>query len=235
MHRAATAVLVLVLSAPAAAQQADAPLTPFQRAKAETLLRTQLACLGCHELNGDGGRVAPSLSDVGKRRSSRYIGAMVTDPRAVLPGAAMPQPVMAAPVRDLIVRFLRAGATGADLAVMPPAKAGPIPTESVPDGAALYVKWCASCHGATGRGDGDNAARLPIAPAKHADATAMARRSDDALYDVIAVGGMPYGRSARMPAFGETLSTAEIRALVAQIRSLCNCQGPSWSRSGGKW
>ncbi len=226
---------MLVLSAPAAAQQADAPLTPFQRAKAETLLRTQLACLGCHELNGDGGRMAPSLSDVGKRRSSRYIRAMVTDPRAVLPGAAMPQPVMAATVRDLIVRFLSAGATGADLPAMPAPKEASATPEPAPGGAALYVKWCASCHGATGRGDGENAARLPIAPAKHADATAMAKRSDDALYDVIAVGGVPYGRSARMPAFGETLSTSEIRALVTRIRALCNCQGPSWSRSGGKW
>lgn len=226
---------MLILSAPAAAQQADAALTPFQRAKAETLLRTQLACLGCHEWNGDGGRVAPSLSDVGKRRSSRYIRAMVTDPRAVVPGAAMPQPVMAASVRDLIVRFLSAGATGGDLASLPAPKGGATVPEPAPHGSALYVKWCASCHGATGRGDGANAARLPIAPAKHADATAMAKRSDDALYDVIAVGGMPYGRSARMPAFGETLSPAEIRTLVAQIRALCNCQGPSWSRPGGEW
>lgn len=235
MNSVAYVVLILVFAAPAGAQQPDAPLTPFQRQKAETLLRTQLACLGCHELNGDGGRVAPSLSDVGKRRSSRYIRAMVTDPRAVLPGSTMPQPVMAASVRDLIVRFLSAGATGADLPAMSAPKAGSTGPEPAPNGATLYAKWCASCHGATGRGDGENAARLPIAPAKHADATAMAKRSDDALFDVIAVGGLPYGRSARMPAFGETLSVAEIRALVAQIRALCNCQGPSWSRPGGKW
>ena len=39
-----------------------------------------------------------------------------------------------------------------------------------------------------------------------------------------------YGKSARMPAFGTTLSPAEIRLLVARIRALCGCSGPAWSR-----
>jgi mono/diheme cytochrome c family protein len=38
-------------------------------------------------------------------------------------------------------------------------------------------------------------------------------------------------RSARMPAFGATLSAAEIRALVRHIRTLCRCEGPTWSRN----
>ncbi len=222
------AVLIGVFAADSPAQQADAPLSPFQKQKAETLLHTQLACLGCHELNGDGGRIAPSLSDVGKRRSARYIQAMVVDPRAAHPGVPMPQPQLAAPVRDLIARYLTSGATGADF----PTMAAPQVAPATPNGAALYAKWCASCHGAAGKGDGENAKHLPVPPARHADAAAMSRRSDDALYDVIAVGGAPYGRSARMPAFGETLTVAEIRALVGQIRSLCNCQGPAWARPG---
>jgi len=35
-----------------------------------------------------------------------------------------------------------------------------------------------------------------------------------------------------MPAFGGALGTAEIRALVGYIRTLCQCQGPEWSRDG---
>jgi len=151
---------------------------------------------------------------------------------------------MAGPVREIVIGFLANGATGADL----PALAGPrsttgspsaspaaSPAASVPaapNGIALYAKWCASCHGASGMGDGPDARRLPVAPARHADAAAMSKRPDDSLYDVIAVGGPPYGRSARMPAFGATLSSSEIRALVAQIRLLCKCQGPAWSRHG---
>lgn len=226
---ARAAVLGVVLTATLQAQQAEAPLTPFQRTKAETLLRTQLACLGCHELNGDSGRTAPSLTDVGKRRSAKYIRAMVVDPRAAHPGVPMPQPQLAPPVRELIAQYFATGATGADF----PAMTAPQVAGATPNGAALYGRWCASCHGSAGKGDGENAKHLPIAPARHSDAAAMSKRSDDALYDVITVGGVPYGRSARMPAFGETLSVAEIRALVAQIRTLCNCQGPVWSRPGG--
>jgi mono/diheme cytochrome c family protein len=39
-------------------------------------------------------------------------------------------------------------------------------------------------------------------------------------------------RSPRMPAYGTTLSPAQIRALVRHIRSLCQCRGPGWSTDG---
>ena len=100
----------------------------------------------------------------------------------------------------------------------------------MPDGAALYAKWCASCHGATGRGDGVNAPNLPVKPTAHASREVMAARPDDSLFDTIAGGGAIMNRSPRMPAFGATLSPAEIRALVRHIRNLCGCQGPEWSR-----
>jgi mono/diheme cytochrome c family protein len=57
----------------------------------------------------------------------------------------------------------------------------------------------------------------------------MRARSDDALFDTIAGGGAIMNRSPRMPPFGETLSASEIRSLVAEIRRLCGCEGPSWS------
>ena len=95
---------------------------------------------------------------------------------------------------------------------------------------ALYQRWCASCHGHNGSGDGPNARYLPVPPAVHSSPSQMSARSDDALYDVIAAGGAAYGRSARMPAFGQTLSPTEIRSLVATIRELCSCAGPAWSR-----
>ena len=135
---------------------------------------------------------------------------------------------MPASARDVVIRFLAAGATGADVPALAAAQGVPVAA----NGATLYAKWCASCHGATGQGDGPDARRLPVAAARHADATRMSKRPDDSLYDVIAVGGLPYGRSARMPAFGGTLSAAEIRELVAHIRTLCRCQGPDWSRRG---
>ena len=210
----------------AAALQAQG-LTPFARQKAVTLLENQLSCLGCHEYRGHGGRSAPSLTTVGERRSPKYIRAIIEDPQTALPGVAMPKHVMAPQVRDLVAQFLSEGARGADT----PRLTAPR-TATSPSGPLLYEKWCASCHGATGTGDGINARDLPVKPANHADGVAMSKRADDALYDVIAAGGLQTGRSARMPAFGQTLSRAEIRALVAQLRRLCNCKAPGWSADG---
>lgn len=206
---------------------AQGSLTPIQQARARTLIAEQLPCLGCHELDGVGGRTAPSLTTVGQRRSAQYIRDIVTDPQARAPGAAMPRHLMPDGSRELVIRLLADRASGAEVP-QPPSPAPAV--EARPDGPALYAKWCASCHGTTGAGDGPDARRLPVAPARHADPAAMALRPDDSLYDVIAAGGMPWGRSVRMPAFGASLRAPEIRALVSHIRSLCSCEGPPWSR-----
>jgi mono/diheme cytochrome c family protein len=200
--------------------------TTFADAKAVALLRDQLPCLGCHELGGEGGRTAPSLTTVGQRRSAGYIRAMIEDPQRVVPGSAMPRTPMPASTRESITRYLARNASPG------PTPAPQAPAPAAPDAATSYARWCASCHGATGGGDGPNARHLPVKPAVHRDAARMGALSDDAMFDAIAGGGLVMGKSPRMPAFGETLTTAEIRALVAYIRRQCGCVGPAWSRDG---
>lgn len=221
-------VLLLLFAVPLAGQTPR--LSPFDERKAVALIRQQLPCLGCHELGGDGGRSAPSLTDIGSRRDATYIKAIVDDPQRIVPGAAMPRVRMPAGTRDLVVAYLarnaRAGTplTGASTAAaVPPATV-----------ARRYQKWCASCHGTSGGGDGPNARYLAVPPAMHSSADQMSRRSDDALFDAIAGGGTVMGKSARMPPFGGTLTSAEIRALVAYIRALCACRGPAWSLDGSR-
>jgi len=207
-----------------------APVTAFSARKAQQLLREHLPCLGCHALGDSGGRIAPDLATVRARRPAAFVAAMIDDPQRTVPGSAMPKTAMLPATRDLIVRYLSSLPGEATQA---PAAAIPAPTTGGErEGSALYGRWCAACHGAGGRGDGPNAAYLPVRPAAHADAVAMSARSDDALYDTIAGGGGIMNRSPRMPAFGETLSDAQIRALVGYIRTLCGCQGPPWSRDG---
>lgn len=228
-------LLLLLIAAPLAAQ--DAGLTPFQEHKAQALLREKLPCLGCHELAGEGGRIAPSLSTVGQRRDPAYIRAIISDPQALVPGAPMPRTPMPPSTRDLIVRYLSRGARPLSQAESTVYRAGGAPSthqaragrgpENV---TATYALWCSTCHGARGDGNGPNAKFLPVAPAVHSSAQRMSVRSDDALFDAIAGGGAIMGMSPRMPAFGETLSTSQIRALVSYIRTLCQCQGPAWSR-----
>ena len=129
---------------------------------------------------------------------------------------------------DLVVNYLVArGGSTAGGAVVAPAQTTTAPTR---DTRTLYVTFCAGCHGSTGRGDGPNAKFLPIRPAVHTDASTMSQRSDDMLFDAIAAGGYVLGRSNRMPGFGATLTSAEIRGLVRYIRELCRCEGPAWAR-----
>jgi mono/diheme cytochrome c family protein len=218
------ALILLGLAVPLAAQ-VQAP-TAFEQDKAIVMLRTKLPCLGCHELAGEGGRVGPSLTTVADRRSAGYIRAIIEDPQRVVGGAPMPKVPMAAATRELVVRYLSRTA-----------QPGQAPRDAVPPpknraASTIYASWCATCHGPQGNGDGPNARYLPVPPAVHSSAAAMGARSDDALFDVIAGGGLIMGKSPRMPPFGATLSHAEIRSLVAYIRTQCNCRGPAWSLDG---
>ena len=228
---------------------APAKLTRFERAKAESLLRRQLPCLGCHTLEGNGGTLGPELATVRDRRDPVYIARMIRDPQGTVAGTRMPHTPMPPAWRALVVTYLggdsavRDPSAGAHLEprdqsprdalrALPPAlrPASSAPSDS--SGAKLYALFCAGCHGLRGGGDGPNAASLPVPPARHASRDAMAARTDDALYDAIAGGGAVMGRSPRMPAYGTTLAPAQIRALVRHIRSLCACSGPGWSTDG---
>jgi mono/diheme cytochrome c family protein len=89
-----------------------------------------------------------------------------------------------------------------------------------PDGASLYALYCASCHGARGDGDGPIAQALDPRPARHSDGSTMNALTDDYLFRVIAEGGAALGKSPLMAPWGGTLDDAQIRALVAFIRTL---------------
>lgn len=225
----ACVIVFVVCAGSLAAQQPSSAtsLSPFSRGKAETLLREHLPCLGCHKLNGEGGSIGPDLSTVRERRSAPYIAAMIADPQRVVPGSVMPMTRMPDATRDLIARYL--AALPGDAADAPTPAPQPTAAASI-DAPALYAKWCAACHGASGRGDGPNAANLPVRPTAHASRDVMSARPDDSLYDTIAGGGAIMNRSPRMPAFGATLTPSEIRSLVRHIRTLCRCEGPAWSR-----
>ena len=168
-------VMAVLCSAPSAAGAQlssgapTSPLSAFDSAKAEALLRTRVPCLGCHAIAGTGGRSAPDLTHVGSRRSAAYIRVMVTDPARALPGTTMPRVPMPASVRELLIAYLSAGALpGALLASSPR-----VSDSSPRSGASLYARYCVACHGERGAGDGPNARYLPVRPAMHADPMAM--------------------------------------------------------------
>jgi mono/diheme cytochrome c family protein len=90
------------------------------------------------------------------------------------------------------------------------------------DGAAIYARNCAGCHGAQGDGDGPLSASLVPKPAQHSDGTYMNALSDAHLFKVISEGGAAVGKSNMMAPWGPTLSDEEIRSVIAFIRTLAD-------------
>ena len=88
--------------------------------------------------------------------------------------------------------------------------------ESVSNGAAVFAKQCASCHGASGKGDGAMAAKLKSKPADLTDAEWKHGPSDGEIFTLIRDGA----KNAGMKAYRGVLSERQMWDLVNYIRSL---------------
>ncbi len=94
----------------------------------------------------------------------------------------------------------------------------PAPPPNASPGQRLYYLRCVTCHGIHGTGSW-RATLFLIRPGNLADRRRMAALPDQYLFDIIKHGGAPLGKPG-MPSFGFHLSEAEIRELVAYIRTL---------------
>ncbi len=207
------------------------PLSAFSFAKAEKLLREKLACVGCHRLEGEGGIIGPDLSGLNERLQPSFVYGIIKDPANHAPGSVMPKIVMPEKTITLISNYLLQQRTDSKKQSYTA-----LPT-SLPEAAYLektaasnYARYCASCHGSDGNGDGFNASHLPVSPTRHADSEYMQQRPDDTLWDGVYAGGYILNKSHTMPAWGGSLSNQEITNLVKYMRTLCDCEGPGWSR-----
>lgn len=96
----------------------------------------------------------------------------------------------------------------------------PLPkrAETVERGAAVYLQNCASCHGATGRGDGPQGRQLSPRPANLAWLSRMPMVEwDPFMVWTVSEGGAPLGTA--MPAFKDVLSKDDIWAVIAYIQA----------------
>jgi mono/diheme cytochrome c family protein len=107
----------------------------------------------------------------------------------------------------------------------PGRQADPDNTEHVALGQQVYASFCAGCHGANLEGQPNWQQRLPLGnlPAPPHDETGHTwHHADQWLFEIVKYGGRHYAppryRSA-MPAYQDTLSDAEIWAVLAFLKS----------------
>ena len=90
--------------------------------------------------------------------------------------------------------------------------------KTVERGSVVYKQNCASCHGATGAGDGAAGQNLVPPPANLAWLAQMPMAQwDPFMYWTIAEGGAPFGSA--MPAFKGALSKDDSWAVIAYIQA----------------
>lgn len=105
------------------------------------------------------------------------------------------------------------------------------PAAVIERGRAIYQGNCATCHGAAGEGESANW-KTPNAdgtyPAPPHDSTGHTwHHADRVLFEIVKDGGGRYNSPtfrSRMPAWSQTLSDDDIRAVLAYIKTLW---GPS--------
>lgn len=102
--------------------------------------------------------------------------------------------------------------------------APPFGSEQQPPGRALYVANCASCHGANLEGQPDWMRRLPsgrLPAPPHDESGHTWHHSDRQLFTIVKLGlqVISPGYESDMPAFQGVLTDAEVREVLAYIKS----------------
>lgn len=104
------------------------------------------------------------------------------------------------------------------------------PTASAPTAAApagdgraeakqLFDTLCTTCHGASGKGDGQAASALNPKPRDYTDKAWQAQVTDEELRKIILLGGQAVGKAATMPGQPQLKDKPEVvDALIAMIR-----------------
>jgi mono/diheme cytochrome c family protein len=94
----------------------------------------------------------------------------------------------------------------------------PVTAATVDRGAKVYADNCASCHGASGYGDGPAASNLNPRPANLAWLSRMPMsRWDSFMFWTVSEGGAPVGSA--MPSFKDSLSEADRWAVIGYIQA----------------
>lgn len=112
--------------------------------------------------------------------------------------------------------ILRRGGWLLGIALLLPGALAQNSPASASSGAAVFQRYCVTCHGA--RADGTGAAAKLFDP-RPADLT-RSMRSDAYKESIIRGGGGSMGRSTGMPPWGQELSEEQIHQVVLYLRTV---------------
>src|SRR5262249_11297700 len=93
------------------------------------------------------------------------------------------------------------------------------------EGQELYEDACASCHGSNGRG-APVGTTIEVPLPDFTDCSFVTRETTGNWVALAAHGGRELNLSPQMPGFGDALSEAQIREIIAYVRGFCT--DPSW-------
>ncbi len=100
-------------------------------------------------------------------------------------------------------------------------------------GSEVNEKYCIRCHDNESTPERvSNFDNLSPAPHLYTDGATYNRFSDSDLLNIITRGGPGLGKSPQMPAYGSTLTPAEIKALISYIRAVAD---PPYQTPGVKY
>jgi hypothetical protein len=91
--------------------------------------------------------------------------------------------------------------------------------------AAVYRRWCGSCHGDDGGGVAAAKTKLEVPPAPLADCRTSSAEPEALWVEIVKQGGDAFGLSLDMPAYGDAASHEQIVAIVRYVKGLCRERG----------
>ena len=94
-------------------------------------------------------------------------------------------------------------------------------SEDDDEGRDLYLRACATCHGADGKGAAARELGFETPPPDFSDCNFATREPDADWIAVAHQGGPVRGFAQEMPAFGEALSEEELQKILNHIRTFC--------------
>ncbi len=167
-------------------------------------------CVACHGSNGQGTPLAPALNDpvIRTDRTADQLNKTISlgSPGTVMAG--WNQRLSAAEIAQLVTLVQHWDQIPPDAIPEPPAQPIIVTEKLLATGQTLYAQNCSRCHGADGQG-------TRRAPALNVQ-TFFDKVTTDAAMIQIVSSGVP---GTAMPAWGDRLSTSEIEAIVAYVRS----------------